>query len=58
MPEKTPHEPAMTVNDARRRLDDLRDKERRGELTVHDAGEITKLLVFLGEEKMHGKKAA
>ena len=50
----------MSREDASRRLDELRKKESRGELTVHEAGEITKMLIILGEEeeKGKGKKAA
>jgi len=57
MPEKMPREHVMTAEEARRRLSELRMREERGELTVHEAGEITKLLVILGEEQT-GQKAA
>jgi len=50
-------EHGMTPEEARKRLDQLREKEHRGELTVHEAGEITKLLVILGEKK-GGERAA
>ena len=46
-----PQHPEMSIQEARRRLDELRAKEGRGELTVHDAGEITRLLVILGEKQ-------
>lgn len=57
MPEMHPHHEKTTPDEARRRLHELRDKEKRGELTVHDAGEITRLLVVLGESVL-GEKAA
>lgn len=57
MQEGMSHEHEMSADEARRRLDQLRAKEGRGELTVHEAGEITKLLVILGE-KRGGEKAA
>ena len=51
------HEHGMTTEEAQHRLDELREKEKRGELTVHEAGEITKLLVILGEKRT-GERAA
>lgn len=57
MPESTPHGHGMSAEDARRRLDELRRKEKSGTLTVHEAGEITKLLVIIGEER-GGERAA
>jgi hypothetical protein len=49
----------ITPEMARQRLRELREKERRGELTVKDAGEITRMLVILGEYEMErGEKAA
>jgi hypothetical protein len=57
MPEMPHHE--ITPEMARQRLRELREKERRGELTVKDAGEITRMLVILGEVEMErGEKAA
>jgi hypothetical protein len=48
-------QPELSKDEARRRLDMLRAKEKRGELTVHDAGEITRMLVILGEHETGGK---
>jgi len=49
----------VTPEMARERLRDLREKERRGELTVRDAGEITRMLVILGEYELErGERAA
>ena len=49
----------ITPEMARKRLRELREKEGRGELTVRDAGEITRMLVVLGEHEMErGEKAA
>ena len=48
---------AISAEEARRRLDQLHAREKHGHLTVHEAGEITKLLVILGEHQA-GKKAA
>ncbi|MHB9130541.1 MAG: hypothetical protein ACYDBB_05540 [Armatimonadota bacterium] len=57
MAERTPEE--MSPQEARQRLDELREKEQRDELTVHEAGEITKLLVVLGEQQeKKGEQAA
>jgi len=42
----------ITPEMARQRLRELREKERRGQLTVKDAGEITHMLVILGEQEM------
>lgn len=41
----------MSHEELRQRLHELRDKEGKGELTVKEAGEITRLLVELGEEQ-------
>ena len=46
---ETEHKP--TPEELRQRLHELRQKEERGELTVKEAGEITRLLVELGEEQ-------
>lgn len=49
----------MSVEDARRRLHELREREKTGKLTVHDAGEITRMLIILGEHEMErGERAA
>ena len=56
MPEMHKHE--MTPDQARQRLHELRDKEKRGELTVKDAGEITRMLVILGEYEMERSERA
>ena len=49
----------VPVEEARKMLRDLREKEKRGELTVRDAGQITRLLVILGEHELErGEKAA
>jgi len=50
---KEPHveHKTMSHEDLRRRLHELRAKEGRGELTVKEAGEITRILVELGEEQ-------
>ena len=60
MPEMTPHEHNISPEEARRQLDALRAKERDGTLTVHEAGEITRLLVILGESAVgrKGERAA
>jgi len=60
MPEGTPREHELSPEEARRRLETLRTKERAGTLTVNEAGEITKLLVILGESEMghRGERAA
>lgn len=48
----------ITPDQARTRLRELRDKEKRGELTVKDAGEITHMLVVLGEAEMERHEKA
>ena len=55
MAEHMAHPHGMTPDDARRRLTELRAKEKTGTLTVTEAGEITRLLVVLGESTMEEK---
>lgn len=46
---ETEHKP--THEELRQRLHELRQKEEQGNLTVKEAGEITRILVELGEEQ-------
>lgn len=55
MAEHMSHSHEMTPDEARHRLHTLRTKEQAGTLTVGEAGEITRLLVILGESEMGGK---